>query len=47
MAQEPLMRRHNPGTGHLRRPDLQLAGYLGHDLGDFDGAAQQVDALAS
>jgi hypothetical protein len=31
----------------LGRPDLQLAGYLGHDLGDLDGAAQQIDAFAS
>jgi hypothetical protein len=31
----------------LWRSDLQLAGNFGHDLGHFDGAAQQVDALAS
>jgi hypothetical protein len=31
----------------LGRPDLQLAGHLGHDLGDLDGAAQEVDAAAS
>jgi hypothetical protein len=31
----------------LGRPNLQLAGHLGHDLGDLDGAAQRVDALAS